>query len=502
MDIIINTIAKNQTKPFSFISYFLEVCKDKVLKRNVYTIFSDIIAVSKRLIFGRAFSIFLIMMKFFDIKIFGLLVAIFFASCHPAKKIQTVPEPPPVIAKTPIVVIPDDSKTDIFLEDILKKNPQYFESILQYRKEWNVQIIYTQIDRSNNNLPKFTNYYFNVNPSRYFYPASTVKLPTAILALQKLNELKIPKVNRNTTLVTEAGYSGQTAVYNDPTTSDGRPTIANYIKKIFLVSDNDAMNRLYEFLGQQYLNDQLHNRGYKEVEIIHRLQIALSEDENRHTNPVKFLDENNNILYQQSVVFNQKKYLIRNDSIGNAYYKGNELVNTPMNFSKKNRISLESLHNILRSVIFPNAVPEKQRFNLTADDYTFLWQYMSQFPSETTYPPYDTANYQDAYGKFLLYGAEKASSPKNIRIFNKIGDAYGHMLDVAYVADFDKKIEFFLSAEIYCNKDGIMNDDKYDYETIGYPFMKNLGKVIYDFESTRKRNYVPDLSAFKMVYDK
>lgn len=407
-----------------------------------------------------------------------------------------------IIPKPPTMVLPDGTKTDAFLEDLLKKYPQYFDSILVHRKDWNVQIIYTQIDRGKNNLPKLTNYYFNVNAARYFYPASTVKLPTALLALQKLNELKATGINRNTTMITESAYSGQTAVFNDPLTSDGRPTIASYIKKILLVSDNDAMNRLYEFLGQGYLNDQLHKKGYEEAEIVHRLQIALSEDENRHTNPIKFLDANNNILYQQPLVFNQTKYAVRNDSLGKAFYRGDELVNTPMNFSKKNRISIESLHTILRSLIFPNTVLPKQRFNLTPDDYKFIYQYMSQFPPESTFPPYDTATYYDAYGKNLLYGAQRGSMPKNIRIFNKEGDAYGHLLDIAYIVDFDKNIEFFLSAEIYCNKDGVMNDDKYDYETIGYPFMKNLGKVIYDYDVNRKRTHYPDLSQFKMVYDK
>ena len=47
----------------------------------------------------------------------------------------------------------------------------------------------------------------------------------------------------------------------------GRPTIAHYIKKILLVSDNDAFNRLYEFLGQQYINTTLHQMGYTEVQI-------------------------------------------------------------------------------------------------------------------------------------------------------------------------------------------------------------------------------------------
>ena len=431
-------------------------------------------------------------------------LSLYIFACNPAKKMQA-PENKTVLTPVinlPVAMKPDKAKTDAFLENLLKQFPQYFDSILTNRNDLNVQIIYTQVDRSANNTPKLTNYYFNVNGDKYFYPASTVKLPAAILALQKLNELKAAGINKNSTIISESAYSGQTPVYNDPTTSNGKPTIANYIKKIFLVSDNDAFNRLYEFLGQEYLNEQLQKKGYKEVQIVHRLQIPLSEDENRHTNPVKFLDENNNVLYQQPLVNSKLKYAKRMDSVGNAFYQGNKLVDAPMDFSKKNRINLESLHNMLRSIIFPNTVSEKQRFNLTEEDHRFLLQYMSQYPSETNYPSYDTANYHDAYVKFLLYGSQKESLPKNIRIFNKVGNAYGHLLDIAYVVDLDKKIEFFLSAEIYCNKDGVLNDDKYDYETIGYPFMKNLGKIIYDYEAGRRRANSPDLSAFKIIYDK
>ena len=87
-----------------------------------------------------------------------------------------------------------------------------------------------------------------------------------------------------------------------------------------------------------------------------------------------------------------------------------------------------------------------------------------------------------------------------IRIFNKVGDAYGFLTDVAYVVDFKNNIEFMLSATIYCNSDDIYNDDKYEYDSIGFPFMKNLGKIIYDYELTRARKNPPDLSTFKMEY--
>jgi hypothetical protein len=63
-------------------------------------------------------------------------------------------------------------------------------------------------------------------------------------------------------------------------------------------------------------------------------------------------------------------------------------------------------------------------------------------------------------------------------------------------------VEFFLSAVIYCNSDGILNDDKYDYDKIGYPFMKQLGQIIYDYELKREKKILPDLSELQFDYDK
>jgi hypothetical protein len=121
---------------------------------------------------------------------------------------------------------------------------------------------------------------------------------------------------------------------------------------------------------------------------------------------------------------------------------------------------------------------------------------MSMKPGDSRFPRYDSS-YNGAYSKFLLYGGKGDIDP-SIRIFNKEGDAYGFLTDVAYVVDFKNNIEFFLSATIYCNSDEIFNDDRYDYEAVGLPFMKNLGQAIYQYELQRKRNRIPDLSTFQM----
>ncbi len=158
------------------------------------------------------------------------------------------------------------------------------------------------------------------------------------------------------------------------------------------------------------------------------------------------------------------------------------------------------MREILQSILFPLSVPADQRFNLSKDDYDFLKKYLSQYPSETSYPKYDTSVYYDNYVKFFFQDSTH-SMPKNIRVFNKVGWAYGFLTDASYVADFKNNIEYMLAATVYVNSDDILNDNKYDFETVGHPFMYQLGRTIYNYELHRKRNYTPDLSTFKINYD-
>lgn len=425
-----------------------------------------------------------------------IFILVLFMSCTSIKK-TTTPVVTPVVNK-PLAV---ENKEDIFFIELFKKFPGVMDSMLAHRNDWNVQIIYTEINRNRNGIPALTHHYFNRQNARYFYPASSVKLPVALLALEKLQELKIKGLDKSATMITEAGYEGQSPVYNDPNTADGKPSIAQYIKKIFLVSDNDAYNRLYEFLGQEYINAALHKKGFVNAQLLHRLNIFLTEDENRYTNPVKFYDSNNHLLYTKPLAYNRQAYPKRNDKMGRAYYRNGKLVNEPMDFSGKNRMELADLHQVLVSLVFPETVSAAQRFNITEEDRRFVLQYMSQFPSESVYPAYDSS-YHNAFAKYLLLGAGKETMPKNIRIFNKIGNAYGQMVDVAYVADFEKNIEFMLSAAIYCNQDNILNDEKYDYNTIGFPFMKRLGKILYEYELKRNKPFPANLSSFIFNYNK
>jgi hypothetical protein len=390
----------------------------------------------------------------------------------------------------------DEDLQNNLLYQILDSHSHLFDNVLQNAEKYRLQILYTQIDRDEQNHPHFTSYSYHLNEEKYFYPASSVKLAAALLALEKLNTLSIKGLDKYTNLKIDSAYSNQTAVADDSTAENNLPSIAQYIRKIFLVSDNDAFNRLYEFLGQQYFNQRLWENGYKNARMIRRLEVSMSPEENAATNPFVFF-KGEKIIFHQPLVINSEVHKVKMKDVkqGKGYYKGNTLINEAFDFSHSNYISLRGLQKILKAIIFPEALSQQERFNLSDDDYRFLHKYMSMLPRECGIPAYqDTSKYPDSYVKYFIFGDSRQHMPSHIRIYNKSGQAYGYLIDNAYVVDFKKNIEFLLSAVIQVNENEIYNDDTYEYNEVGFPFFANLGRVIYQYEFSRDRPFEPDLS--------
>jgi hypothetical protein len=391
----------------------------------------------------------------------------------------------------------------VFLKTLLQSHPELFLGILNHPTQNEVQILYTQIDRDAQNKPHFKSYSYRVNPKRYFYPASTVKLPTAIFALEKVNELKVLGLTKESTMITDTAFAGQTRVLKDASSANGLPSIANYVKKILLVSDNDAYNRLYEFIGRAEVNAKLKKYGLTDTRIINRLAIGDKGESTKHTNPVNFYN-GDKLIYSKPALFDPLEYPMQLEDMlqGKGYMDSHDkLVMAPFDFSTNNIYTIPNQQMVLRRLMFPESFPANQRYNLTDDDYNLVYRYMSTYPTESTHPTYRRPEYYPAYCKFLLYGSDSSAvMDPNIRIFNKIGDSYGYDIDNAYIVDFKNKVEFMLTAVVQSNEDGIYNDNKYEYATVCLPFMKNLGQVLYNYELKRSKKYLPDLKKFTFDY--
>jgi len=394
-------------------------------------------------------------------------------------------------------------KTDTaFLKKLLVSKPELFGKILQHPTKNEVQILYTQMNRDEHNVPHFRSYSFNLNPKRYFYPASTVKLPTAVFALEKCNRLKIKGI-KEASMQTDSAFAKQTKVSVDTSAENGLPSISNYIKKILLVSDNDAFNRLYEFVGREETNQKLKKYGLNQTRIIGRLAVGDTGESTKHTNPIELFTGKRSI-YKQAAQFDPSNYPMQLENMqqGKGYLDNHDqLVNAPFDFSEKNIYTIPDQQEVLKRLLFPEVYPKKEQFQLKKEDYQLLYKYMSMFPTESDHPKYSPPDYWPTFCKFLFYGAKKDTIPNpNIRIFNKIGDSYGYDIDNAYIVDFKNKVEFMLTAVVQSNEDGIYNDNKYEYETVCLPFLKNLGQVIYQYELQRQKKYLPDLKKFKFDY--
>ena len=363
--------------------------------------------------------------------------------------------------------------------------------------KYELQIIYTQINRDARNRPTFTPHTYHLNSRQYFNPASLVKLPVAALSLEKLNDLNKPGVTRRTIMATGTAYRCQTPVpFAAPADSDRTATVGNYIKRMLLVSDNAAYNRLYEFLGQQVLNDRLAQLGYPNVRITRRFA-PCDTTANRHTNPVSFHNRQGDTLYKESVKFNSTSYTSPLGRVlkGRGHQAGGRVIPEPYDFTTANHLPLSDITAFLQSVIFPESVPATQRLRLTAPDNVFLRRYLHATPHESGFHPYAPARYFDAYKKYLYYGRNPdLAHQSTLRIYNVVGMSHGYLADVAYFADSLHQSEFMLSAVLYVNQDGIINDGAYEYDSIGQPFLAQLGRVIQQFEAQRPRRIRPNLT--------
>jgi len=396
----------------------------------------------------------------------------------------------------------DSIPADTLLTGIFRRYPLLERTLLKQGGPY-TQVIYTRIDRGANGMPAFRHHTWQADSNRYFYPGAAVRLPLALLTLHRLNEWKSLGIDRTTTLLTEQGRPGQTAVYNDPESPDGRPTAGAYLKKMLLGEDQDAFNRLYELLGQQYIHRELQSKGYTHPRIVQRLGQYLTDQDNRCTNPVRFLGPGNTELFRQPMLCNTEQYAPRRDSLGKSYYSNGKLFPVPLNCSGKNRISLQDLHQQLISLVFPAKVTAAARFRISEEDRHFMLRCMSEWPGESDYPPYgdDTAVYFPARSKYLLMGGVPGAALPGIRIFNVTGKGYGQLTDAAYIVDFERKIEFFLSVMVDCTEEGILQQEKYTYQSRGLPLMQQLGRALYEYEVSRTRNWLPDLSSFQYIYD-
>ena len=320
--------------------------------------------------------------------------------------------------------------------------------------------------------------------AEYFYPASTVKLFAAVAALERLAELRSQTglaIDADTPLVFHPLFDDEELETTDDSNLDGGAiTVRHEIRKLFLVSDNRAFNRLYELVGQDRLAASLARAGLGEGRIVHRLSELRSEEDNRRSPRVDFLGPDSvlHALPERASAPLGPAPAVPRLRVGSAYVAGGEVVGEAMDFAVKNRFPLAALQRGLCMVVRPDVDCGGPGFALSDDDRALLLDSMSRYPSESANPVYDPADYPDNYVKLLLSGVDLVLPRERFRIYNKVGQAYGFTTENAWVVDLDTGRGLFLAATLYTNANGVLNDDDYEYDLVAHPFLAILGELI------------------------
>ncbi|MEH6536533.1 MAG: serine hydrolase [Psychroserpens sp.] len=158
---------------------------------------------------------------------------------------------------------------------------------------------------------------------------------------------------------------------------------------IFAISDNEAYNHLYEFLGRDYINTKLKEKGLHPLQISHRLESENAESPN--TKPTIFRTSDSMNYMQSSILGSQTEPIKLNRlQKGKGFCKNDTLANAPMDFSKKNYLPISTLHDMMKRVQFPKAFELKNQFILNDKDQEFLLDIIKIVPRTVGY-------YQDEY---------------------------------------------------------------------------------------------------------
>jgi hypothetical protein len=304
-----------------------------------------------------------------------------------------------------------------------------------------------------------------------------------VAAAQRLAELRETTglaIDLDTPLVYHPQFAdGEMELEDEDNVEGGKITVRQQIRKIFLVSDNQAFNYLYELVGQDGLAECLRRAGLEAPRIVHRLEEFRSPPENLESPRIDFVGEAfSYTLDARTAAPLPPREPVAGLLVGRGYYSGDELVEVPMDFSEKNYFPLVDLQRGLCKLVRPEVDCGGPGFELDNADREVMLEAMSQYPRDSTNPVYDPEEYPDTYVKNLLPGLERVVPRRHLKIYNKTGEAYGFSVENAWVVNTATGEGFFLAATLYTNADGILNDDEYEYEEVALPFFADLGEAV------------------------
>jgi hypothetical protein len=364
---------------------------------------------------------------------------------------------------------------DAWIEELLRETDR-FDLLLADPARYRLQILVTELDPRDTTRPLFTHGY-RVD-AELFFAASAIKTFASVAALRKLAFMHDQGVDLSTPLVLCTPDEKECTQDVDRTNLPDRTiTLGHELRKMHLVSNNRAFNRLYDFVGQREINEDLRELGFESVRLRHRMGEQWTTGA---VTPRMELRGSRDVVVvpRRESGLDDPPTAMPGVEVGVAYHgRARRRIDRPRDFSRKNYASMLDLHRLQLAVVYPRhpGVPE---LGLEPEHRAFLLEAMSQDPEDSQNPRFDSPRLAGPRYKPMSAGIARVLALDGIRYVNKPGRAYGFHIENACVEDTRRARAFCVTAGVYVNENGVINDDHYEYDSISRPFFKDLGEVL------------------------
>ena len=368
---------------------------------------------------------------------------------------------------------------DDWLERRLRQADPRFSHWLARADELRLQILVAQVVPRDGGAPSFEEHGYRVD-AEYVYPASAIKTFLAICtlrALRALAERHGVELDASARILrcrlSRPGCEPPEADEDEDRGEGERKKheklwVRQEIRKLLLYSDNDSYDRLYDIAGHRELNEDAAALGFSSVRFHHRMNAPASRS--KVLRRLMLLPRGGpavTIPLRKSDFEPQPTPAARL-SLGKAHFSDRGRVAEPMSFANKNYASLRDMQRLNLSLLFP-ASSRAVELGLTAAERALVVEAMTG-----QLRPVRSA----ARHKPLLPGVLEVLPAERLRYVGKSGRAYGFHLENAYLEDKQSGRGLLVTAVIYANPNGVLNDDDYDYDETSKPFFRARGRAL------------------------
>ena len=328
-----------------------------------------------------------------------------------------------------------------------------------------------------------TRFSFRDYPTEYFYPASLVKLPTAIFACERLNEISA-QVDMHTPLQILAKAPCQKSLFEDPFTNDCKPTLAAFIRKSLTISDNAAYSRLFEWVTPEYYEKRFAALKLPFAAIRVKFD-GCTVDEARCSPSFKFFKDDT-LLYSRDEQCYNLPYTppLPDMRVSNLKKEDKVATLTSKDFSLHNCLPLGDVHELLIALCKPEYTALDLK--ITQIQREWLISSMQQPPAILHDSWKQDQRFHDHFYNFLVYGNSPQNHINGLKITNIVGLAYGYAAESAMIED-EEGTTIFISAKLYYNYYETKKSGNSSFTAIAMPFMLDLGNEIYRWVKATKK---------------